>query len=656
MKNRQQFIAGVAILLWGWQHDLLWLAVPMSVIAEIGWFINSKWELSKRELNIISDSCTLIYVVLLVVGIIVHEGPDIVYFLLTWLPVSFFPLILLVRYSNWSRLPLSVLSISARRNPDSNRTIDILFPYVTGCIIAASIPIKTPYILVVSVMLLCAWLLLPFRSKRIPLTIWSTLFLTAMFLGLLTHNGLKKSQLWLEEVTTELIQDWLQDKNDPFQNRTALGSIGELNGSSSILLRVELPLDVPPPVYLQKASYDTLINNNWHAHNKSTTDLTKTAFNEWMINSAPGRSDSTLTIHASLDDKKGLLSIPSGSKRIRNIFAESIKVTELGTLQVNDASPALSYEVSFDFSNNSHYPPKKSDLFYRAFYKGSSGKYYNKTLKNISDSLGLKDVPDRKKIEIIKEWFRTNFRYTLDLERNDRSIPPIEDFLINTRKGHCEYFAASTVLLLRYLGIPSRYQTGFVVQEYSNIEERYVVRGEHAHAWARAWVNGHWINVDTTPPGWSSGSRSGSGSLRDYLSYSWFVFNQWRQKEASWLPSLNWLWLAVPLVMWVLWKFRKRRKSGKQNRSQSPYSTEELKSYTIYPLLEHWEKSDITPADHCSLKGALQQIYSGTDINVIEKMSLLHYRERFSSKGLNKREKSELEALVKTLTDAKKPH
>ena len=72
----------------------------------------------------------------------------------------------------------------------------------------------------------------------------------------------------------------------------------------------------------------------------------------------------------------------------------------------------------------------------------------------------------------------------------------------NARAGHCEYFAASTTLLLRAAGIPARYATGFAVMEYSPLEAAFVVRARHAHAWSRAWNGERWVDLDTTPPSW----------------------------------------------------------------------------------------------------------------------------------------------------------
>ena len=37
----------------------------------------------------------------------------------------------------------------------------------------------------------------------------------------------------------------------------------------------------------------------------------------------------------------------------------------------------------------------------------------------------------------------------------DGRLDPVEDFLVNRKKGHCEYFASALALLLRSIDIPA---------------------------------------------------------------------------------------------------------------------------------------------------------------------------------------------------------
>ena len=78
---------------------------------------------------------------------------------------------------------------------------------------------------------------------------------------------------------------------------------------------------------------------------------------------------------------------------------------------------------------------------------------------------------------------------------------PIEYFLLEARRGHCEYFASAMVLLLRAQGIPARLVTGFLGAEYASWERAWVVRQSNAHAWVEGYLPGvGWQIFDPTPP------------------------------------------------------------------------------------------------------------------------------------------------------------
>ena len=75
----------------------------------------------------------------------------------------------------------------------------------------------------------------------------------------------------------------------------------------------------------------------------------------------------------------------------------------------------------------------------------------------------------------IEEHLIRNYRYTLDLV-GASSENPVDGFLFESRRGHCEYFASAMVLMLRSLGIPARFATGYLGGEFSPFENYFVVR------------------------------------------------------------------------------------------------------------------------------------------------------------------------------------
>ncbi|MGH8802062.1 MAG: transglutaminase TgpA family protein, partial [Casimicrobiaceae bacterium] len=104
---------------------------------------------------------------------------------------------------------------------------------------------------------------------------------------------------------------------------------------------------------------------------------------------------------------------------------------------------------------------------------------------------------DRDYIATVLRWFRDEpFHYTLQpplLEDH-----PVDAFLFDTRRGFCEHFASSFVVLLRAAGIPSRVVTGYQGGEINRRGGYMIVRQSDAHAWAEAVVDGQWQRFDPT--------------------------------------------------------------------------------------------------------------------------------------------------------------
>jgi hypothetical protein len=95
------------------------------------------------------------------------------------------------------------------------------------------------------------------------------------------------------------------------------------------------------------------------------------------------------------------------------------------------------------------------------------------------------------------------FSYTLEMSIVDRNLDPVEDFLKNRKRGHCEYFASALALLLRSVGIQSRVVNGFKGGDWNELTETINVRQKHAHSWVEAYLGREdkpiWITLDPTP-------------------------------------------------------------------------------------------------------------------------------------------------------------
>jgi protein-glutamine gamma-glutamyltransferase len=108
---------------------------------------------------------------------------------------------------------------------------------------------------------------------------------------------------------------------------------------------------------------------------------------------------------------------------------------------------------------------------------------------------------DEIKANAILNYLRDSgrFEYTLKAAIDNSRIDPIEDFLINRKKGHCEYFASALTLMLRAADIPSRLVTGFKGGAFDGNTGTFSVRQRYAHAWVEAKIFDRWVTFDPTP-------------------------------------------------------------------------------------------------------------------------------------------------------------
>ncbi|MEO5764202.1 MAG: DUF3488 and transglutaminase-like domain-containing protein [Casimicrobiaceae bacterium] len=104
---------------------------------------------------------------------------------------------------------------------------------------------------------------------------------------------------------------------------------------------------------------------------------------------------------------------------------------------------------------------------------------------------------DRDYIRAVLRHFNTEaFVYTLGppLYENE----PIDQFLLDTRRGFCEHYASAFVVLLRAAGIPARIVTGYQGGEMNPTGGYMIVRQSDAHAWTEALLDGQWVRFDPT--------------------------------------------------------------------------------------------------------------------------------------------------------------
>lgn len=141
-----------------------------------------------------------------------------------------------------------------------------------------------------------------------------------------------------------------------------------------------------------------------------------------------------------------------------------------------------------------------------------------------------------KQASKIESYMSTHFQYVPDPATLGKKMT-VDDFLLRTRRGHCEYFAAGMVALMTALEVPARIVGGFYGGKLNPLTGYFSVRREDAHAWVEVYDGNAWRTFDPTPASLRPGT-AGSGLLRAYA--------------AALSDSMNFLWDRYILTFGLL--------------------------------------------------------------------------------------------------------
>jgi hypothetical protein len=554
------FGLAAALMLWGMENRLWPYAAAMAALLEVARVSPWRWHLSDKDYQHIADVTGIGFVVVVIYVFDTYSFQGI-YIILQWLPLILFLLALAQRIGTRKDIRYSALFLSVRRAErkgiiEDAGAIDFDLPYIVICMVSATAGESGGAWLFVGLVGVFSYLLFFNRPRNFHVSIWLCVLALAVGVGYLNQIGVLKARRAMEPVVMNFFRDRIISYRNPFRSYTAMGEIGRLKLSDRILLRVEDLDGGGVPALLHEATYRSFSKNVWLAGNTASeeqiSDLEGTS---WDIEPMYIENSRAVRISQSLLFGRGMLALPRGTFRIESLPVEELHKHTLGAFRVNRGPGLIRYIARYAPGQSFELAPGPQDMMVP--------RDLEPLLDKVTRGLGLQEASAETALNTLQRFFLTRFEYSVFLRRADAGATPMQDFLLNTRSGHCEYFATATVLLLRSLGIPARYATGYSVQEYSRLENRYVVRRRHAHSWALAFVNGRWIVFDTTPPVWGAiEAESASWWERPYDLLSWLVFkfSRWRWSSEEEGSSTNVLWLIVPLLAVLLWRLVRTRR------------------------------------------------------------------------------------------------
>lgn len=128
--------------------------------------------------------------------------------------------------------------------------------------------------------------------------------------------------------------------------------------------------------------------------------------------------------------------------------------------------------------------------------------------------VGAERAPE-KMAQLIENHLSTRFTYVANPAELGRPVS-VDNFLLEERRGHCEYFAAGMVVLMKAVGVPARIAGGYYGGRLNPLTGYFTVAKTDAHAWVEIHDGANWITFDPTPATLRPGNQS-EGVIRAYL-------------------------------------------------------------------------------------------------------------------------------------------
>ncbi|MEM8831844.1 MAG: transglutaminase-like domain-containing protein [Cyanobacteria bacterium P01_G01_bin.19] len=552
--NLLPFLLGATIIFWGWQTGLWLAAIPLAIICEVSRYVNWRWQLNTADFRAVSHVCTVLLVGVLIYLFISDRSLGLIFSFFQWLPIICAPLVVAQTYSTSDRVDLNaLLFFKDKIHQKQLLFLNLTYPYFAVCILAASAANTRNSLFYAGVVILVSTALIPVKSKRFSSFVFFTLLLLAATLGTVGHIGLHQLHLSLEKSTARFFYGFYRPHTDPNQVSTAIGDIGSVKQSNKIVLRVKPAPQQLAPELLRRAVYNKYASGFWVAAQPEFASIESgKEQNTWVLSpSSPQPQE--ITVSEYMEEGSTLLKLPSGSSKVSNLPLEKIQQNQFGTVQIHSDESFLAYQIEYNSDLSTDSPPTEADLVVLDLEKPA--------LDRIITQLDLASKTPEDILSTVKQFFSTEFEYSLDLARQGNNKTPLAAFLSEHRSGHCEYFATATALLLRRVGIPTRYVVGYSVHELSQLEKQYIVRSRNAHAWTQVYVNNQWQTFDTTPASWiafEDRDRSNWQDIKDIFAWIGFKLIQIVTVFKT-LGKGNYLWLlAIPLAIIFIRQFINR--------------------------------------------------------------------------------------------------
>lgn len=302
-----------------------------------------------------------------------------------------------------------------------------------------------------------------------------------------------------------------------FRSSTVKGSLkhsGEAGNDEEDVFRVTVDSKPTQTVYLRGFAGSTYTGISWEADEKKNL---KRYYQEkgWELPDDYAQLYNTVFERLCKGQESKALHMEIQEMSVSNKYAlypYGACLPDNGTVYADGVLKRKSAEYEFDYcpvENIDGYGREISEEeeHYREYVYDTYLAYPEEQLPRLSEYLeSWNEVTDNVwAVSATVYYLGWNAVYNINAPDTPEDEDFVEYFLFEGREGWCAHFASAAVLILRKLGVPARYVTGYIASPDTFEKEAdgtytAVIRGRQAHAWAEIYLDGWgWVPLEVTP-------------------------------------------------------------------------------------------------------------------------------------------------------------
>lgn len=332
--------------------------------------------------------------------------------------------------------------------------------------------------------------------------------------------------------------------------------------------------------YWRGYAYDTYNGQSWSQSDSSIDELmVEEAFGVFRLIPSQERSSDIFVQTFYIQQPMPNVLWVGGHPALVIYPAQSLGIDATGGLRVGTPLEAgmlytvLSERIDFDAdtlrTDSGQYPQVVHDTYLQL------PNTISERTRQLAHELVENETTSYDRVTVIRDYLYHSFPYDYFPPPQAPNTDAVDQFLFVDQRGFCELYVSAMVVMLREVGIPSRFVVGYGSGNYNAFTGYYEVRANHAHSWVEVYFADYgWVPFDPTP-GWEGDPQS--GAVQRWVFSSLFEDVQLPQIELAGVAELGatvfgivltpllWITSVIALIVaiifiWRLWQARQTRK------------------------------------------------------------------------------------------------